>query len=625
MYRIEKIFILLLCVVLWAGCRDQTPVDPPSAGFVRLLPLNSDMQLTPDSVKKRRAFLNNQMSAGEPSFIRITNGGVTLTSVLLTEETCYSTQCRIIPESSLRCSVFASKEFSPDHSGDVFLEISVMKKGRPEPVLTQTEKIPVFSDFEKPWLDCCFPFDLPDDAYSIQFKVRVKSVDREVGASSIAVYVGNPVIHYPNEKNEKPDVWFIVFDTLRADRLGCYGYPEPVSPSIDRFSQHTVQFSSVIAPSSWTCPSVNSILTGMYPHRSKRLGLRLSRSDSEFESLPERFAQNGYYTVGVSSNILITPDRDYDRGFDLFDTMPCAVWHSGAPQMMLDRTVKHIKSHPDTPQCLYFHSIDPHDRYQPPHPYDKLYPILKGDMREWFREGLTGPSGKGFSRDIEPPNDVELQFLHSNYLGEIRCMDGILEKLVIAHKKIRPDRELVIVFTSDHGEGFMEHGNLSHSRDLWEESVRVPLMFTGNINDNHPCVKAANVSLVDIFPSIMKRMGMDTASDIDGRDILDSQYADQADTRMIFSLLRNHSDLRPYWRTVYRGHNKVIFREDQDPAYFNLDIDPEETGRNPVPAHQAALLSELEDLIAGEQKNQDKKVSIDKKLKQQLKQLGYIE
>jgi uncharacterized sulfatase len=119
-------------------------------------------------------------------------------------------------------------------------------------------------------------------------------------------------------QREKPDILLIVLDTLRADRLSCYGYPRPTSPHIDALAADSVLFEQAISPGQWTIPAHASMFTGEYPttHMTTQI---YDRHSEEQPTLAEVLQRAGYHTVGFCNNPLLgVVENGLDRGFDAF-------------------------------------------------------------------------------------------------------------------------------------------------------------------------------------------------------------------------------------------------------------------------------------------------------------------
>lgn len=118
----------------------------------------------------------------------------------------------------------------------------------------------------------------------------------------------------------KPDgfnVLLIVVDTLRSDRIGCYGYGRDASPAIDRLAAQGTRFDRAYSPSSWTQPSIASMLTGKYPssHSLTRINQSLPHSVT---TLAEILKEHGYATSGVVSHRLVTSRFQFDQGYESY-------------------------------------------------------------------------------------------------------------------------------------------------------------------------------------------------------------------------------------------------------------------------------------------------------------------
>lgn len=169
----------------------------------------------------------------------------------------------------------------------------------------------------------------------------------------------------------RPDVIIYLVDTLRADHLGCYGYPLETSPWIDAFAAESVLFEEAVAQSAWTRPAVTSILTGLDPH-SHGVEERLDALPESFDTLPEILRREGYQTAAFVSSAVITAKFGFGRGFDTFrqrvkETIEpqrtTSEWVNAETLRWLERR------DPDRPFFLFLHTLDPHMPYRPPEPF----------------------------------------------------------------------------------------------------------------------------------------------------------------------------------------------------------------------------------------------------------------
>ena len=133
--------------------------------------------------------------------------------------------------------------------------------------------------------------------------------------------LGTPQSLAGEEKNRAhhgPNLVLIVVDTLRAGRLGIYGYGEPTSPRIDALARQATLFERAFATAPWTTPSMASMLTGLYP-RELGIGPRPVVVSGDFGTLAEAFRDAGYLTHGIVSHMLVGSQLGFDQGFESFD------------------------------------------------------------------------------------------------------------------------------------------------------------------------------------------------------------------------------------------------------------------------------------------------------------------
>ncbi len=308
---------------------------------------------------------------------------------------------------------------------------------------------------------------------------------------------------------EKPNVIFIVVDTLRADHLGCYGYPRPTSPTIDRLAKEGVLFEKAISQSSWTWPATATLLTGLYPYTH---GVTKAEQCYLAQRLPcagEIFQGEGFRTKGVSANPLICEAQNFDQGFEEL----VEIFHEPA-EVVNEHAIPYLRAQGDERFFLYLHYMDPHYPYAPP----------EEDLRH-FREGRDGEKDNKIYKAIaEAKNQVvlqkfagEVQYLTDLYDGEIRHFDNHLEKLLNVLTETGLSEKTILVITSDHGEELFEHGRVGHARTLYTEVIHVPLIL------HAPFLFPAKridglVETIDVLPTLLQLAAVkQNASAMQGR------------------------------------------------------------------------------------------------------------
>lgn len=343
-----------------------------------------------------------------------------------------------------------------------------------------------------------------------------------------------------------------MLDTLRADHMSGYGYERPTTPVLDAFAKGNLKAAFALTAAPWTPASVASMFTGLYPTShgmmppndrvlAKQGMVRLS---DNLQTLPEVLKEAGYATAGVSPNPWITKQFGYTQGFDQF------YFHERAPANKIVEAGRQVlqkweSSSEKSPFFLYLHFLDPHDPYTPPPGYDTKF---------------TGNLQKSpFTYSPEMQEKINL------YDGEIHFLDTQLGILFSYLKEKKLYDDLLIVIVSDHGEQFMEHGNERHGYKLYNEEVHIPLFFkTGRAQDKGRVINET-VSTVDIYPTILERLGMVAPSNLPGVSLLNQQAIETR--RGILSEVRRVYDMKAI--TDRPGHRLVM-----DVPYDQKQPDP---------------------------------------------------
>jgi arylsulfatase A-like enzyme len=288
-----------------------------------------------------------------------------------------------------------------------------------------------------------------------------------------------------------PLVVLYLVDTLRADHLGLYGYRRATDPELRRFARDAVVFDSAIASSSWTKPSVASLFTSLPPseHRCVQFYTPL---DPSFVTLSERLRESGYATGAVVANRLVhAKDGHFDQGFMYFTSPP-------EPQRAaeaVDEALRFLDDRRGLPTFLYVHTLDPHSPYSPPPPFDRRY-------------GSAPTASRPAAEPYHYRKREDLARIVAQYDGEIAYGDREFGRFVQALKQRGLYDRALIVFLSDHGEEFLDHGDWVHGHTLFDELVRVPLVvkYPGNRHAGRRIGR--QVQLVDVLPTVLKTQGI---------------------------------------------------------------------------------------------------------------------
>ncbi len=387
-----------------------------------------------------------------------------------------------------------------------------------------------------------------------------------VGGALLGVSCAPP--RAPSGEEPPPHVVVYLVDTLRADRLGLYGYDRPTSPRLDALASDAVVFERAYAPSSWTKASTASLLSGLEPvahgavSRSHRVAPGISLA-------AEYLGDLGYRTRAVVTNPHVAARFGFAQGFEVFldlteDGMPIRYLRSDRVHREVEELLP-LRGEP--PVFLYVHTIDPHAPNNPPAPYDKLFTAAP---RPSFRVEHLPQLGA-----------AELAAIQALYDAEIRFNDEQFGRLVDELKRRRIYDDTLLIFVSDHGEEHMDHGRGGHGKQLFEEVVRVPLV----VKFPHGWQADARVgsvsSLLDVLPTILAVAGGEVPPRLPGVDLrgLSQPEASVARTLFFDLDLEQQGGERHVARGVLDGHGKYLeeILPRRREMLFDLQRDPGET------------------------------------------------
>jgi arylsulfatase A-like enzyme len=316
----------------------------------------------------------------------------------------------------------------------------------------------------------------------------------------------------PVPARQAPNVLFVLIDTWRADHTGFLGYERNVSPYLDRLAAEGVVFERAIAQSSWTKPSVATLLTGLTPSQHHAVSqaipeqpVRAFRLHPRLTTFIELLRGKGWQTAMWSDNPNITPPIGFDQGAERFRDYfhePCCPERCGELPEILSDVDEWFRTERDEsrPFCLYVHVMDAHYPFDPPQEFAGRFDTNPSDLQ------LTGPivhdymTGKRSEANL---SEQRLASLIARYDEELLAVDQRLGAFLERVRRAHPNT--VIVVSGDHGEEFYEHGNLGHSHALWQELVHVPLLLWAP--GLAPARVATQVRLMDVCPTILELTG----------------------------------------------------------------------------------------------------------------------
>jgi arylsulfatase A-like enzyme len=419
--------------------------------------------------------------------------------------------------------------------------------------------------------------------------------------------------------DERPDLVLIVVDTLRADHLSAYGYPRPTSPHLEHLAEVGTLFEDVTAQSSWTLPSMASLLTG------RHMFVNTYRVPATAPTLAEHLRDAGYETVAFVANpALCTQAAGYRRGFGTFmdrDDTGGVKWNAED----LERTFgTWLDVHPPgaAPRFYYLHYLDPHWPYAPGSgaPLTPGPRLSDATLEAWVAAaGEGGPIHDHFDRDRRQI----IEHIDA-YDREIRNVDGSIRRLLdrLEEPGIRSAaRERLVAVAADHGEGLWDHRHherlvvqayppeertlintffRDHSYHMFQELLFTPLIVSGPGFDGGRRVDTP-VENVDLMPTFLRAAGLSLPPELEGQALQDVASGAAGAREALYS----YSHEATMVRTPDDGA-KLIFPTPTGDKFgmplmlFDLGKDPSERhnrGRRDVPIGEGDL-NRLRRLIA---------------------------
>lgn len=400
------------------------------------------------------------------------------------------------------------------------------------------------------------------------------------------------------------NVIVISLDTTRADHLQCYGNTAIRTPNLNAMAQNGVLFANAFTPSPSTLPGHSSIFTGLYPYHHGARANGTFKLDPPQTTLAEILKQQGYNTCAAISAYVLDSRFGIGQGFDQFndDLSKGVRW---APHMFRERPAEYTnevifewldehapkpaEDEPGSPFFVWIHYFDAHAPYMPAEPFRSRY-----------------------AKNL--------------YNGEIAYVDMNIGKLLAKLDDLGVRDNTLIVVAGDHGEGLGEHGEKTHSLLTYDATLHTPLIFHSPKLMPKGHVIRKQVSNVDIMPTILDLLGVDSDLEFDGVSLIkDSQTWHEGIYFETITTLTMHG-----WAPLFGiRHDDFKYIHAPTPEIYDLKNDPKELvnlfGQE---AEQAVALSKELDRHVGDdvfrQGAPVQMASMDPDVAENLKALGYV-
>lgn len=375
----------------------------------------------------------------------------------------------------------------------------------------------------------------------------------------ILVFWTVPISFSKKPDSNKPNILLITIDTLRADRLGCYGSPVK-TPNIDQLARQGTVFTRVFASAPTTLPSHTTLLLGTTPlHHGVHDNFNFI-VDRKFLTLAEHLKDYGYATAAFVSSFTLDSRFGLDQGFDVYDddfqtlSTHRQAYGERRAEAVVDRALGWLETQ-RSPWFLWVHCFDPHEPYDPPEPY-------------------------------------KTQYAKHPYDGEVAYVDAALGKLLGFLETKQLFSSTVVIVTADHGESLGEHGELTHGFFAYNSTLWVPLILS--LPEGASAKVADHVSHIDVFPTVCEALDIKKPSSLEGISLLRAVEGKSLPKRKIYI-----ESLFPYYNRGWaplKGYidGRVKFIDSPIPEIFDIAQDFHElnnlTDKKAVKKHRKRLM-----------------------------------
>jgi len=444
--------------------------------------------------------------------------------------------------------------------------------------------------------------DLSDYAgkpVTLRFDVFKQNHSPRKGRGGVCL-VADPKLIEPKPTSQ-PNVILLVIETLRRDHLSLHGYARKTSPFLQRLAEEGITFENAYSQSSWTRPSVASILTGLYPSAHRAIDA-MDTLDDSFVLLPEILRECGYRNAAFcTGKVMSDPIFNYDQGFDLFVDKGKALFDE-----LVGDTFAWIDANEHQSFFVYIHSFDPHGPYVAPGHFTEIFDRdYSGQLKD---EANLRP---GVLRKMKSLSSRDREYIRARYDAEILYTDVVCERLVGGLKDRGLWDNTILIITSDHGEELGEHGSWGHALGLFPEQLRVPLVVVLPGGKHAGARIEGLASGIDVMPTILAAVGLPVPGGLPGINLLDGvdrtgrtgrdhHYAESWSTRFVKEPDPVCHVVRSDFSLIGPRFQYLFTREESPPGrinerLFDLVVDPD--AQDDIAASQPDVLDDCRRFI----------------------------
>jgi len=464
---------------------------------------------------------------------------------------------------------------------------------------------------------------------------------------------GDPLVLAARPRPLPMNILLVSIDTLRADRLGCYGHGRDTSPGLDRLAAEGARFAQAISPAPWTTPAHVSLFTSLYPssHQVNRsiddleafqAGKGTYRTlQNETVTLAESLREDGYRTLAFTGGGTVDGMLGLAQGFDVYRHGPVKLEPTVLPQI-----VEWLEASREIPFFLFFHTFQVHAPYtETEFVRDLLTPEQHRELELLLQTNTRKNMIKNLENHLRQSGLLSKEITAALYDGGIRVTDRFLTRMLGELKRLGLYDRTLIVVTSDHGEEFGDHDPKrvydAHCRTLYDELIHVPLIVRVPGGFSVARVVEEQVELMDVAPTLLDLVGLPIPSSMQGRSLVPLLRGEAGDRmRPAFS---EATCSGPEWKSLRTSQSKYVAAFASDggertgvagaPLWeklFDLQADRgEQRSLHTVAPELLAtmrgrLIGHFQE-ISGRLSPPGEPIELDKQARERLRALGYVE
>ena len=441
------------------------------------------------------------------------------------------------------------------------------------------------------------------------------------------------------------NVVLIVSDTMRRDRIGCYGGPA-ATPHLDRFAREHIRFDGAFTQAPWTKPSMATLFTSLYPsqhgvlsHPERQVDGKIATRENietdilsePFVTLAETLRDRGMQTAALVGNPWLDEAFGFSQGFEHYD-FSFANWHTPGPEIS-QAALDWLHSREDRrPFFLYVHYMDCH------RPWISLTrKMLKDRLAEITEDPrpLTPQAAQEIRHNVSfrgdralPPTIGLAEVAYDQGLQQFDAAWGTLWDGLRQHPEYN---QTAIIVVSDHGEALFHRGYGNHGQGLYNDEVAVPLAI--RVPNVPAAVWTAPFGLVDLAPTICRWLDIAVPSQYQGVawDLTEpvSEGRDCLVVEGVGSKPLNRAIIRPPFKLLWQpelgptGKSQALFHLQQDPNETN-DLFVTGPDQELYEALTQQLLEAASTTVPDLDLGTQDRVTIDPAVTERLRALGYI-